>query len=133
MKEKEEVVAFAMRALQEARGHSLVGGHGMVTQRTIPVTVSPSTTDGAWHMTDRRVENEVLAYENRSEDQIEHALNKRERVGENDTYESGASQIRIQRQQQQNSPEKKIKAFANARKAAEDCFLPRDMEERGVL
>jgi hypothetical protein len=64
------IAAFAKSALEEARGHSVSAKSA--TKHTAPVSVSSSTAPEteSWYMTHRgewRVENEVLAYENRNE------------------------------------------------------------------
>ena len=96
------------------------------------------------HRGEWRVENEVLAYENRNEKENEggNAMPlPSDSVDDNDVHESGVSQ-----KQKQKELQKKMETFSSARKGGEcisgsgsptakvspDCFLPRDMEERGV-
>lgn len=93
------------------------------------------------HRGEWRVENEVLAYESRSEKDNEggNAMpSPSDSMDDNGVHESGVSQ-----KQKQNDLQEKMETFSSARKGrngsgsptakvSPECFLPRDMEERGV-
>jgi hypothetical protein len=142
-----EAEAFARSALAEAREHSALvagGRSGGLGERRIPVltATSPkvSSRKESWYMTHRgewRVENEVLAYESRNDNENEGAKAMpllSGSVDDNDIHESGVSQKELQNNMETFSSARKGRNGSGSptAKVSPDCFLPKDMEERGV-